>query len=110
MASPNLTVYRGAEARAVNRFPLKTLAAPLGIALGFLATRRSPRLRAFSSVLAMMSAASMAAQWFSRWQYYKNQTGRSEREDRIDEAVADSFPASDAPAFSGNSGFHQSER
>ena len=109
MASPNLTVYRGAKARAVNRFPFQSLAAPLGIALGFMATRRSPKLRAFSSVLAMMSAATMAAQWFSRWQHYRTETGRSEREGRIDEAVAQSFPASDAPAFRTN-GFHQPER
>ena len=108
MASRNLTVYRGAAgARAVNRSPLLSLATPLGIALGFLATRRSPRLRA---VLAMVSAASMAAQWFSRWQYYKTREGRSHREGRIDEAGEQSFPARDAPAFSGNGGFHQSQR
>lgn len=94
--SLNLNLYRtgeGALAPRSGRYQVTftMLAAPLAFALGFAAIRNK-RLRPLVSAFAVLGLARSAAQMLARRR-------DDRREQRIDEAVEDSFPASDPPAL-----------
>jgi len=97
MAEPlNLKVYRN-SVDAFTRSPrnylatFTVLAVPLAFALSFVAFR-TRRLRPLLSALAVLKLARSAAQMLQDRQHHR-------REQQIDEALDQSFPASDSPAL-----------
>jgi hypothetical protein len=92
--SSNLRVYRG-TAHALDRPRYETaftlLAVPLACALGVVALR-SRRLRPLLSAFAVIGLARSAARLLAQYRH-------DDDERRIDQAVEQSFPASDPPAF-----------
>jgi hypothetical protein len=96
MAEPlNLKLYRSSSKglRRSRRYQTTfiLLAMPLAVGLGFVAVR-TRRLRPLLSAFAVIGLARSAAHALRSRRHWL-------REERIDEAVEQSFPASDAPAF-----------
>ena len=101
--SLNLNVYRSASgALETHSRPYQAaftmLAVPLAFALGFTAVR-TRSLKPLVSAFAVIGLARSAARALGARRRITREERRITREERIDDAVAQTFPASDPPAF-----------
>jgi hypothetical protein len=92
----NLQTYRTTPrvASRVSGMPARSLAWPASLALAF-AAYRFARVRSFRSALGLAALGWAARRAWNQWQAARV----SRQEERIDEAMEESFPASDPPAI-----------